>query len=436
MAKRISERLGAMADAYELFSADSRSLNVSFENDRLNEISQAESSGVGIRAVKRGKIGFSYSSKPGAVDEVAESAVRLAQWGKPYSFEFAAKQTSEHKLPHDPACGDLSPERLIETCTRVKEVIKAVDPDAQVDCSIGGGVSTDRIATSRGQDCSENGSSFSYMLSARISEEGNFISIYRYRRSRSIISDDEILAQAGEAADEFKIARKVVPFHAGKYRVLFSPHVVSDLLTPITVSINGMNIARKTSRFVDAKGEKLFDERLTLEDDPVHPDGCLGGAYDGEGIVTVKRAIVDRGTLAGFVHTLSTAQQCNDKPTGNAQRSVSSQPVPGVHNLVMAAGDGDVGEMMKQAEGGLCISETLGTFTSNFLAGQVSGNVSLGFLIKDGKRVGRVKNCAMGVNGFDLLKSQIVAISKEREWVGNQYLPWLLADGVAISARD
>ena len=32
------------------------------------------------------------------------------------------------------------------------------------------------------------------------------------------------------------------------------------------------------------------------------------------------------------------------------------------------------------------------------------------------------------------VKSNIIAISKKREWVGNRYLPWVLVDGVTISA--
>jgi PmbA protein len=250
-----------------------------------------------------------------------------------------------------------------------------------------------------------------------------------------LIDESEILQKAREAAEEFKIARKVVPFTAGTYRVLFAPTAVCDLLMPIAVSINGMNIARKTSRFVESLGEKLFDERLSIEDDPHHPQGTGGSLYDGEGIVTQKRMIVDAGVLRGFVHTLSTAHKCGHAPTGNARRGVSTQPSPGMHNIVMAAGTVDLARMHQQAEGGLCIRELLGTFTSNFLAGQVSGNVSLGYAVHDGLRTGRVKNCALNVNGFDLLKSQIVAISREREWVGHQYLPWLLVDGVAISAR-
>jgi PmbA protein len=435
MSKRITERLGATAEAYELYSADSRSLNVSFENDRLNEIRQGESSGVGSRAVKQGKIGFSYSSKPGDVGNVAESAVRLAPWGKPYDYEFAARQQSKATVPFDPACGDLYVERVVKLCESIKQTVKAIDADATCDCSLGAGISEARLATSRGQECGEQSSSFGYYVGARISEEGNFLHVYRGRSSNSLIGEEEILENAKLAAEEFKIARKVVPLEKGTYRVLFAPTAVCDLLMPIGVSVNGQNIARKTSRFVESMGEKLFDERLTIEDNPHHPDGPGSGLYDGEGTVTQKRPIVEAGVLRGFVHTLSTAHKCGHAPTGNSQRAVSSQPAPGFHNVVMNAGDAEIDQMLKDADGGVCVRSMLGTFTSNFLAGQVSGNISLGYLVRDGRKTGRVKNCALNVNAFDVLKSQIVSISREREWVGSQYLPWVLVEGVGISAR-
>ncbi|MBK8205362.1 MAG: TldD/PmbA family protein [Planctomycetes bacterium] len=432
---KFTERLGSLADAYEMYKSEGTSLSVSFENDRLNEIRQGESYGISIRAVKQGKIGFSYSSKPDEIDHVAQSALRMAPWGKPYDYEFAAKADSGHTRPYDPACGEISVERSVELCENVKDIIKSIDPEATADVSIRGGLNATRIATSRGQDCREDESGFGYFVSARISEEGNFLTVYRGRGSARVIADEEILEQARETGEEFKIARKLLPFSRGKYRVLFAPHAVADLLLPIAVGVNGMNIARKTSRFVDSLGEELFDKRISLEDDPFHPDAPSGALYDGEGVPAQKRPIIENGVLKGFVHTLSTAQKCGHAPTGNGQRSVSSQPSPGLHSVIMAAGDTELDQMYRDAEGGLCVSQLLGTFTSNFLAGQVSGNVSLGFLVRDGRRAGRVKNCALNVNSFDVLKSQVVSVSKQREWVGGEYLPWLLIDGIGISAR-
>jgi PmbA protein len=435
MTDKATEYLKQKAEAFEIVESEGKSLRVAFENDRLNEIQQGENSGVGIRAVKSGRIGFSYSSKPGEHANVAESAVRLAPYGKPYAFQFAPKAENTESAPFDPACGDIAVQNLVELGNEVQDIIKSADPDATADSMFGGSVSNSRIVTSQGQDCRLQDSSFGFMVLSRFTEEGNFVQVYRANSSPHPISREQIIQSAREAAEEAGIARKVVPFKGGTYKVLLSPHAVADILRPITVSINGINIARKTSRFVESLGEKLFDERLTLLDDPFHPDGPGGVAYDGEGIVTRRRPIVEKGVLRGFAHTLTTAQQSGHEPTGNAQRSVSSQPMPGLHNLVMEPGEHARAELMKQAEGGLYIGNMLGTFTSNFLAGQVSGNVSLGFPLEGGHKTGRVKNCALNVNGFDLLSERILGISKEREWVGDSLLPWMLVDAVTISTR-
>ncbi len=435
MVKKFTENLTSLCDAFEMFKASGRSLSVSFDNDRLTEIRQGESSGASIRAVKGGKIGFSYSSKPGDIDVVAQAAIRMAPYGKPYNFAFAPKAKSKNTRPFDARCAELNVEKLVGIGLAVKDTIKKIAPEAMAECSLSGGVSNTRIETSGGQDCSEDESSFSYAVVAKITEEGNFLSTYRFRSSNGLISQDEILEEAEAAARDFLLARKSAPVKAGKFKVLFSPSALSDILMPIAVSINGMNIEKKTSRWVNSVGEKLFDERLTIVDDPFHEEGPGGGLYDGEGMLTQKRAIIEKGVLKGFCHTLSTAKACNQEPTGNARRGVSSVPAPGLHNIVMAAGNIKRQSLIDQAQGGLYIDQLLGTFTSNFLAGQVSGNVSLGYALKGGERIGRVKNCALNVNTFELLKNHIVGISQEREWVGGQYLPWVLVDDVAISAR-
>lgn len=435
MPAKFTEQLSRKADAFETFHAEGTSLRVVFENDRLTEIRQGESSGVGIRAVKHGKIGFSYSSKKDEIEVVADSALRLAPFGKPYEFQFAGPGKNTHKLRFDDRCGSLDVERLVQLGNRIKDVIKSVDKDAMAECTLGGGVGRSRIVTSGGQECIQEESSFGWSASAKIAEEGNFLYTYRARSAEHLIDDEEILRGAHEAAEEFVIARKVAPVSAGTYTVLFAPSALSDILTPIGVSINGLNIAKKTSSFVESIGKQLFDERLTLVDDPFHEEGCANSLYDGEGVVTQQRPIVEKGVLKGFAHTLSTAQQCGHKPTGNAARAVSSQPMPGLHNVIMAPGKDDRDDLMRRANGGLYIRQMLGTFTSNFLAGQVSGTIDLGFVVKDGKPIGRVKNCALNTNSFDLLKSHILGISKQREWVGSELLPWVLVEGVQISAR-
>lgn len=435
MSQKFTEKLSSFCDAFEMYRAQSRNLSVAFENDRLTEIRQGETAGVSVRAVKGGSIGFSYSSKVDEVEDVARAAARVAPYGKPYNFEFAGPARADKTLPYDENCENLSVEKLVELGNRVKDTIKSVDREILAESNFSGNTSRARVVTSRGQDCEERSSSFGYFVAAKLSQEGNFIQTFRYRSSYNVIDEKEVLEQARLAAQELVLARNIAPLTEGKYRVLFSPSSVDDLLIPIVASINGLSIEKKTSRFVNSLGEKLFDERLTIDDDPFLPEGTGSGLYDGEGVPTRRRPIVEKGVLKGFAHTLSTAKACGHEPTGNAARAVSSIPQPGLHNVVVAPGDKPLSELMAQAEGGLLVDQLLGTFTSNFLAGQVSGNISLGFPVKDGKRIGRVKNCALNVNIFEMFKNGIVSISKEREWRGNSLLPWILLEGVAISAR-
>ncbi|MHC4839407.1 MAG: TldD/PmbA family protein [Planctomycetota bacterium] len=434
MTTNYTSKIAEQADDFELFESEGHNLSVSFENDRLNEIQQGQSSGVSVRAVKEGKIGFSYSSKREDIDQVCDAAVRMAPFGKPHNYEFAKPAKAEGTLEYDERCENLDVEKLVNLGNEVKKVIKEIAPDALAGASFSGGVGKSRVANSAGQDCTERGSSFSYFVSASISEEGNFVNAYEYDYKPSVIGEEEILASAKKAGEQFNLARKVVDFEPGEHVVLLDPKALGDFLMPIGVSVNGINIVKKTSSFIDSVGEALFDPRVTIIDDPLMANGPSSALYDGEGSVTQRRAIIDAGKLTGFVHTLSTAQDSGQQPTGNAKRGVSSQPVPGMYNTVMEAGEDALVDLLGKSS--LAIEGMLGTFTSNFLAGQVSGNISLGYLIKDGQKVGRIKNCALNLNAFEAFKDRIIGISKERRWVGGSLLPWVLLDGVSISGRS
>ena len=50
------------ADHAELFVVKSRSFEAELKNNRVDEMKQAESSGVGLRVIKDGRAGFSFSS--------------------------------------------------------------------------------------------------------------------------------------------------------------------------------------------------------------------------------------------------------------------------------------------------------------------------------------------------------------------------------------
>jgi len=85
---------------------------------------------------------------------------------------------------------------------------------------------------------------------------------------------------------------------------------------------------------------------------------------------------------------------------------------------------------MKKA---IVIDQTMGAWAGNPYTGTVTGNIALGYLVIDGKKVGRVKDCMFSLNVFTHLKSNLLAVSKETKNLGQMILPYCLIEGVSIA---
>jgi PmbA protein len=84
---------------------------------------------------------------------------------------------------------------------------------------------------------------------------------------------------------------------------------------------------------------------------------------------------------------------------------------------------------------GILVDQVLGSGQSNVLAGEFSVNVALGFLVEDGRIQGRVKDCMVAGNSYEVL-NQVRAISTQREWQGSDLLPSICVEGLKLAARS
>ncbi len=81
------------------------------------------------------------------------------------------------------------------------------------------------------------------------------------------------------------------------------------------------------------------------------------------------------------------------------------------------------------------MDEVIGGGHSNVLAGEFSVNVSLGFLVEKGERVGRVKDCMVAGNVFDLFK-QVRGLGDTQEIHGPVVAPPVCFDGVHVAGGN
>jgi len=153
-----------------------------------------------------------------------------------------------------------------------------------------------RIA-SNGFEGESSRSSFSLFAEATIKGEGDERpSAYWYESS--LYYDELIKNEIGKKA----LARALSRLGQKKVESAKMPMIVeftssSQLLSPVLSAINGAAIQQKNSFLLDRLHQKVFNDKMTLIDEP-HLLKSVGARYfDSEGVATQKRTILDAGIL-------------------------------------------------------------------------------------------------------------------------------------------
>ena len=119
-------------------------------------------------------------------------------------------------------------------------------------------------------------------------------------------------------------------------------------------------------------------------DDGTLEKGVASEPFDGEGVSTQKRLILEKGVLKGFMYNTIVAKRAGVQSTGNASRGgFTSLPGIGPHQFCMAAGQAKPEDIIKATKLGLLVKEVTG-YGINPVNGNFSGGAS-GFWIEDGQ---------------------------------------------------
>ncbi len=427
--EKILEKAAAASDAAEVYTSRRESLSVSFENNRIKESTSSDLQGTAVRVLKDGRVGFSVSTRPGD-ERVADTAVSLARFGKKAGFAFPPQPDVE-RFPFDPShIEGITPERAASECAAAVERLRSLGDGVLAFCGMGKERFSSRILSTAGLDFAVDGGYVQWHCGVTRNVEGDFLTVYDYRVGRTFDGFDALVDKVSE---EYRLCSSTEKIESGKYRVLFTPRALSSLLRVFNDCLSGKAVAKRISPWANRKGERLFDERITYLTDLVSEDAPFRRAVDDEGVPAGRRLLVDRGVLASFYHNLDSAAECNDEPTGHGFRSsVGAQPAPSLFCTRLLPGEDSLEGLASSAQ--LWVEDLLGASMSNSFSGIITGNVSLGFTVRDGSRVARVKDAMLSVNVFELFRDAVLGISSTVERHGTALLPYLLLDGVSVSA--
>lgn len=236
----------------------------------------------------------------------------------------------------------------------------------------------------------------------------------------------EIGRIAGERAVERLNARKPA---TGTFPVLFDERISSSLIGHLLAASNGASIARGASWLQDALGEPVLPETLSLTEDPHRPRASASRPFDGEGLPTQRRAIIDNGVLTGWTLDLSSARKLDMTATGNAARGASSPPSPANWNLTLTPGDKTRADLIADMGTGLLVTSMIGS-TINPTTGDYSRGAA-GFWLENGEIAYPVNECTIAGNLRDMLR-RIIPANDARPYL-SRVVPSLLIEGMTLA---
>ena len=227
---------------------------------------------------------------------------------------------------------------------------------------------------------------------------------------------------------------------SGKYDVIFDGRQFRQFLSAFSPVFSAKNAQLGLSLLAGKEGEAVAAPCVTLVDDPMREGSPMQTPFDGEGVATKRRNVIENGELKTLLYDLTTAKKAGVESTGNGQKGSYSAPVAiAPYNFAIAAGEDTSEDLLSQVGNGLYITECKGFHAG---ANAVTGDFSIesaGFVIRDGKRAEPVKSFTVAGNFFELLK-QIDRLGNEIKWaVPGSFTvfgsPDVLVRGVSVAGK-
>jgi PmbA protein len=204
-----------------------------------------------------------------------------------------------------------------------------------------------------------------------------------------------------------------IQIEPGEYEVILEPYAVSELLSFLGyLGFHALAVQEGRSFFSNRFGEKMVNEKVTIYDDGLDPEG-LKVPFDFEGIPKKRVAFFDRGVAKEVTYDSFTAGREGKNSTGHALIAPNTAgPIP--INLFMKEGESSLEEMIKSVRKGIYVTRFHYTNVVEPMKAVITGMTRDGtFLIKEGEIKRPIKNLRFTESILRAL-SQVTAISKNR----------------------
>ncbi len=430
----------AGADEADVFLSVGRDFEVTIRNGSIEVLKQAVSKGVGIRVFADHRMGFSHTTdfSPEALEHLVNETVGMAKYathdefhGLPESYGAATNGGLEL---YDSSLDSVTTEMKIAMAKEMEQAALSFDRRVKLveGASFSDGDNQVFIANSKGFVGSYK-STGSAIACSVVAEEGGMKQVNYWYSNKRYLSDHEPAETVGRRAAQRAVqmlgAKKV---HSGRFPVVFDPLIASSFLSSIAGALNGESVFRKTSFLTDKLGEMIGSESVTIVDDGGMKRGLGSRPFDGEGVPTARKLIVEKGVLKSYLYDTYTSRKAKTKTTANAVRGYSTTPHISPMNFYVEQASHTPEEIVKSVGEGFYVTGMIG-FGVDMVTGQLSRGAS-GSWIKNGELAFPVHEVTVAGNMLDMLKN-VEMVGSDLEFRGSVACPTIKIAEMSVSGN-
>lgn len=364
----LAKSMGAdLADAMASYGTD---FEVKVENGKIGTLTQATAKGVGLRVIVDQKLGFCTTSDfdPNRLRSLVEHTLAMAREVEADEHNGIAQATigrvdvGDTFDLYDPAIMALTTDEKIRMAHALEAAARDADPRVRKfrDSGIACGESWTALQTSTGVIRTVKGTGISAWCNP-IAEQNGQLQTEVWYDSQSHFEDLASMESIGRtAATRASRMLGAKPVATQRAAVIFEPMIAAGFLGGILGAINGDLVYKKASFLGDKLGEQIATDKITMVDDPHITRGLGSTPFDGEGLPTFQKRILDRGKLTTFLYDSYTARKVGTQSTANGRRGATSMPSIGTFNLSIEKGDTSWEDMLKSVPRALILTRGLG----------------------------------------------------------------------------
>jgi PmbA protein len=407
----VKKALKLGADEAEVYMVTTRDFQVTVRNNDVEKITQAASKGLSLTIFKDKRLGFSYTSdfSDQSLETFIKKTVQLSQEADPKPWnglpDFKQEKLKDLNL-FDPSIAAIPNEKKIEIAKKVEKI--ALESDKRITKSRGGffgDSETERfVVNSKGISRSFKGTGVSFGT-AVIAGEGNRMQMGYWGSSKrhfQHLEDIESIARTAVQRCVEKLGAK--PVITQKAPVVFDRYAARGFWRGILGAMNGDSVYKKTTFLTDYLNKPIASPLITIIDDPTLSGHISSVPFDGEGKITRKNPIIEKGILKMFFYSTITARKAGVKVNTITRRyGHRSDPSARYLNIIVQNGNVPREKIIAGIKNGFYVTGLRGRGTD-----RTTGNYSCGasgFWIKDGEIAFPVDGVTLGGNVLDLLKN-------------------------------